>query len=114
MEQGRFAGTGRSHDGHEFPLPHIKSHPGQSDGDIAAVVDVLRSDWLTTGPKVEEFEQAVAAVAGTTEGVAVSSGTAALHAAVFALDIGPGDEVIVPAITFAATANAVVSLMRQP
>ena len=76
--------------------------------DIVAVVDVLRSDWLTTGPKVAEFEQAVATVAGTTEGVAVSSGTAALHAAVYALGIGPGDEVIVPAITFAATANAVV------
>jgi perosamine synthetase len=76
--------------------------------DIAAVVDVLRSDWLTTGPKVEEFEQAVATVAGAKEAVAVSSGTAALHAAVSALGIGPGDEVIVPAITFAATANAVV------
>lgn len=76
--------------------------------DIAAVVDVLRSDWLTTGPKVEEFERAVATAAGTTEAVAVSSGTAALHAAVHALDIGHGDEVIVPAITFAASANAVV------
>jgi len=75
--------------------------------DIAAVVAVLRSDWLTTGPAVAEFEAAVASFSGAAHGVAVSSGTAALHAAVFALDIGPGDEVIVPPMTFAATANAV-------
>ena len=55
-----------------------------------------------------EFEQAVAAFVGAREAVAVSSGTAALHAAMFAADIGPGDEVIVPAMTFVATANAVV------
>ncbi len=77
------------------------------EDDIAAVVEVLRSDWLTTGPKVEEFERAVAAFVGAGHAVAVSSGTAALHAAMFALDIGPGDEVIVPAMTFAATANCV-------
>ena len=76
--------------------------------DIRAVVEVLRSDWLTTGPKVAEFEQAFAAFVGTREAVAVSSGTAALHAAVYALGIGPGDEVIVPAMTFAATANCVL------
>jgi perosamine synthetase len=78
------------------------------DKDVAAVAEVLRSDWLTTGPKVPEFERAVAKVTGASEAVAVSNGTAALHAAVYALGIGPGDEVIVPAITFAATANAVV------
>jgi perosamine synthetase len=76
--------------------------------DIAAVVEVLRSDWLTTGPKVEEFELALAAFTGTAHAVAVTNGTAALHAAMHALGIGPGDEVIVPAITFVATANAVV------
>jgi len=76
--------------------------------DIQAVVEVLRSDWLTTGPKVEEFEQAFAQYVGIKEAVAVSSGTAALHAAMYALGIGPGDEVIVPAMTFAATANCVV------
>lgn len=76
--------------------------------DIAAVVNVLRSDWLTTGPKVNEFEQNIAATVGTKYAVAVSNGTAALHSAMFALDIGPGDEVIVPAMTFAATANCVV------
>jgi len=78
------------------------------DTDIAAVVDVLRSDRLTTGPIVPRFEQAVAAFTGARFGVAVSSGTAALHSALYALGIGPGDEVIVPPITFVATANAVV------
>jgi perosamine synthetase len=76
--------------------------------DISAVVEVLRSDWLTTGPKVNEFERAFAARVGAREAVAVANGTAALHAAVYALRIGPGDEVIVPAMTFAASANCVV------
>jgi perosamine synthetase len=78
------------------------------EDDIRAVVDVLRSDWLTTGPKVAEFEQIFAVQVGAVEAVAVSNGTAALHAAIYALGIGPGDEVIVPAMTFAATANCVV------
>jgi perosamine synthetase len=78
------------------------------EDDIKAVVDVLRSDWLTTGPKVAEFEQAVADYVGAKYAVAVSSGTAALHAAMYAIGIGPGDEVIVSPITFAATANCVV------
>jgi len=78
------------------------------EDDIQAVVDVLRGDWLTTGPMVERFEQAVAQRVGAAEAVAVSSGTAALHAAMFALGIAPGDDVIVPAMTFAATANCAV------
>lgn len=78
------------------------------EDDIAGVVEVLRSDWLTTGPKVEHFERAFADLVSAKYAVAVSSGTAALHAAMFALGIGPGDEVIVPAMTFAATANCVV------
>jgi perosamine synthetase len=78
------------------------------EADIRAVIEVLQSDWLTTGPKVNEFEQVFAARVGAKEAVAVSSGTAALHAAMHALEIGPGDEVIVPAMTFAATANCVV------
>ncbi len=78
------------------------------EDDIRAVVDVLRSDWLTTGPKVVEFERSFAQFVGAKEAVAVNSGTAALHAAMYALKIEPGDEVIVPAITFAATANCVV------
>jgi len=84
------------------------------DDDIAVVVDVLRSDWLTTGPKIPEFEQAFAALTGSLEAVAVSSGTAALHAAMHAINIKPGDEVIVPAITFAATANSVVFQGGRP
>jgi perosamine synthetase len=82
--------------------------------DVAAVADVLRSDWLTTGPAVERFEGALAEFTGARYAVAVSSGTAALHACVAALGIGPGDEVIVPAMTFAATANAVVYLGARP
>ena len=69
------------------------------DEDVRAVAEVLRSDWLTTGPAVERFEAAVAEFTGARHAVAVSSGTAALHAAVHALGIGPGDEVIVPPMT---------------
>ncbi len=76
--------------------------------DIDAVVEVLRSEWLTCGPMVERFERSVAEFVGARQAVAVSSGTAALHAAVHATGIGPGDDVIVPAMTFAATANAVL------
>lgn len=78
------------------------------EDDIQAVVEALRSDWLTTGPNVESFEKAFAEQVSAKHAVAVSSGTAALHAAMFALEIGPGDEVIVPAMTFAASANCVV------
>jgi len=78
------------------------------DDDIDGVVEVLRSDWLTTGPKVVDFERAFGECAGTGEAVAVSSGTAALHTAMYALGISPGDEVIVPSLTFVATANCVV------
>ena len=87
-------------------LPY--GHQWLDDDDIAAVVEVLRSNWLTTGPKVDEFERAFAETVGAREAVAVSSGTAALHAAMYAIGIGPGDEVIVPAMTFAASANCVV------
>ena len=75
---------------------------------VKAVVEVLRSDWLTTGPKVTEFEETFAQYVGAKHAVAVSSGTAALHAAMYAIGIGPDDEVIVPPMTFAATANCVV------
>ena len=87
-------------------LPY--GHQWLDETDLAAVVEVLRSDWLTTGPKVEEFERTFARSIGAEEAVAVTSGTAALHAAMYALGIGPGDEVIVPAMTFAASANCVV------
>jgi perosamine synthetase len=90
----------------EAPLPYGRQWIDEDD--VRAVVEVLRGDWLTTGPKVAEFERRFAEVAGARDAVAVNSGTAALHCAMAALDVGPGDEVIVPAMTFAATANAVV------
>jgi len=76
------------------------------DDDIEAVVNVLRGDWLTTGPNVEAFEAALAARVGAKFAVSCSSGTAALHMAAAALGLGPGDVVVVPSLTFAATANA--------
>ena len=87
-------------------LPYGRQH--LEEDDIAAVVKVLRSDWLTVGPAIEAFEHAFAECVGAEQAVAVSSGTAALHAAMHALGIGPGDEVIVPPLTFAASANCVV------
>lgn len=84
------------------------------EDDIEAVVDVLRSDWLTTGPKVAEFEAAFAEFVGTREAVAVSNGTAALHAAMHAAGVGDGDEVIVTPMTFAASANCVVYCGGKP
>jgi perosamine synthetase len=88
--------------------------PSLDDEDVAAVVRVLRSEWLTTGPAVSEFEAAFAAATGSSEAVAVSSGTAALHAAMHALGVGPGDEVIVPTLTFAASANCVLFTGATP
>src|SRR5262249_45208246 len=74
--------------------------------DMAAVAEVLRSDWLTTGPAVEAFEVALAARTKARAAVACASGTAGLHLAMMALGLGPGDCAIVPAVTFLATANA--------
>ncbi len=78
------------------------------DDDIQAVCRVLRSDWLTTGPLVAKFEAKVQSLTGADFAAAVSSGTAALHAIMAALEIKPGDEVILPPMTFAATANVIV------
>lgn len=85
-----------------------------SEDDILAVGKSLGSEWLTTGPKVAQFEKTFAKVVGSKYAVAVSSGTAALHAASFAAGIVAGDEVIVPAMTFAATANCVVYQGGKP
>lgn len=90
----------------ESLLPY--GQPCLDDDDIAAVVAVLKSDWLTTGPQVERFEQAFAAATGAAHAVAISNGTAALHACMNVLDIGPGDEVIVSPMTFAASANCIL------
>jgi perosamine synthetase len=84
------------------------------EADIQAVVEVLRSDWLTTGPKVEEFEVAFAARVGAKHAVSFTSGTAALHAAAFTAGLKSGDEAITTPLTFAATANCVLYCGATP
>lgn len=86
------------------PIPYGRHF--LDDEDIAAVVEVLKSDWLTTGPSVEAFERALSERLGCRAAVACASGTAALHLAHMALDIGPGDRVVVPSLTFTASAAA--------
>jgi perosamine synthetase len=81
--------------------------PDVGEAEIAAFAEVVSTGMLTMGPKVTQFEQGLAEACGTDDAIVVSSGTAALHVAVLALGIGPGDEVIVPAYTFPATANVV-------
>jgi perosamine synthetase len=78
------------------------------DADVQAVVKVLKSDWLTTGPKIGEFEERFAAWIGARHTVSFSSGTAALHGAAFAAGLGPGDEAITTPMTFCATANSIL------
>lgn len=85
-----------------------------NEDDIRAVERTLRSGWLTQGPAIENFEKAVAKKVGAKYAVAFNSGTAALHAAYFAAGVGEGDEVVVPAITFAATGNAALYLGAVP
>ena len=82
--------------------------------DIKEVVKALRSDWLTQGPKVEEFEKAIAKYCGAKYAVAVSSGTAALHSAYSVAGINARDEIITTPLTFAATANMMVVLGARP
>ena len=89
------------------PEPIRLARPDVGEAEIAAVAEVIASGQLTMGPKVGEFERMLAAAVGTADAVAVSSATAALHLALVALGVGPGDEVIVPAYTFPATANVV-------
>ncbi|MBD5542802.1 MAG: UDP-4-amino-4,6-dideoxy-N-acetyl-beta-L-altrosamine transaminase [Lachnospiraceae bacterium] len=84
------------------------------EDDIQAVVDVLKSDYLTTGPAITEFEKAVADYTGAKYAVAIANGTAALHAACFAAGIGEGDEVITTPITFAASANCALYCGAKP
>lgn len=84
------------------------------EDDIQAVVEALRSDWLTTGPKVAEFEEAFAAKVGARYAVSFSSGTAALHGAAFAAGISAGDEAITSPLTFAATANCILYQGGRP
>src|SRR5262245_32533317 len=83
------------------------ARPDVGEAELEAVAEVVRSGQLTMGSKVADFEDAIARAVGTAHAAAVSSGTAALHLALLALEVGPGDEVIVPAYTFPATANVV-------
>jgi len=82
--------------------------------DISAVAEVLGSDWLTQGPDIEEFEKAIANYVGVKYVVTFSSGTSALHGAMFAAGIGPGDEIITSPITFVATSNSAIYLGARP
>ena len=96
----------------ENPLPY--GHQQVDESDIRAVVEVLRSDRITTGPKVSEFEEGFAEQVGARFAVSFSSGTAALHGAAFAAGLGPGDEAITTPMTFCATANSVVYQGARP
>ncbi|MFC1667053.1 UDP-4-amino-4,6-dideoxy-N-acetyl-beta-L-altrosamine transaminase [Candidatus Omnitrophota bacterium] len=80
------------------------------EDDIQEVLKVLKSDWVTQGPKIKEFEDAICAYTGARHAIAVATGTAALHCACFAAGIGPGDEVITAPITFAASGNCALFL----
>jgi len=82
--------------------------PTMNEDDVQAVVEVLRSEWLTTGPKVQEFEEALAEYVGAKYAVSFSNGTAALHAAVGSLSYPPGSEIITTPMTFAATSNSIL------
>lgn len=93
-------------------LPFHRSDVGEEE--VAEVVEVLRSGWLTTGPKVREFEREFAAMVGAQHAVAVNSCTAALHLALEAIGLREGDEVLVPTMTFAATAEVVTYFKAKP
>ena len=90
------------------------TRPAVTEDDIAAVDAVLRSGWLTNGPVNAEFESAVAALSGCRGAVAVSSATGAMHILLKALDIGPGDEVITPSMTWVSIANMIVLAGAKP
>lgn len=87
------------------PISYGRQHITEED--IQAVVDVLRSDYLTQGPQIDQFEKAFAAYVGAKYAVAVNNGTAALHLSALALQVKPGDKVIVTPLTFAASANCI-------
>ena len=89
-------------------------HQYIDDKDIKAVVDVLKSDYLTCGPKIEEAEKKLCEITGAKHAVLIANGTAALHATCFAAGIGPGDEVITTPITFAASANCALYCGAKP
>ena len=89
-------------------------HQSIDESDIAAVVAALKGDWLTQGPLVDEFERTVAVYVGAPHAVAFSSGTAALHGAMYAAGVGAGDDVVTSPLTFAATGNSVLYVGGEP
>jgi UDP-4-amino-4,6-dideoxy-N-acetyl-beta-L-altrosamine transaminase len=94
------------------PIPYGRQSIDEDD--IAAVVRVLRSDYLTTGPELEAFERELAQASGVRHAIAVANGTAALHCAYAAIGIGPGDEVVTTPLTFSATSNMLLALGARP
>lgn len=90
------------------------SQPSVTEEDIAAVTGVMRSKWLTTGREAAEFEKEFAAYVGCRGAVAVASATGAMHVALKALDIGPGDEVVTPSLTWVSTPNLIVLAGAKP
>ncbi|MGE0039813.1 MAG: DegT/DnrJ/EryC1/StrS family aminotransferase [Vicinamibacterales bacterium] len=94
--------------------PVTFARPSIGPGEIDGVLEVLQSGWLTTGPRVHEFERLFAAYTGASHAVAVNSCTAALHLSLLAAGVGPGDEVVTTPLTFCATANAVLHAGARP
>jgi hypothetical protein len=90
------------------------SPPNLSEDEIGAVVDTLRSDWITTGPKTKQFETEFGAFIGAEASLALNSCTGGLHVALAALGIGPGDEVITTPMTFCSTANVIEHVGARP
>ena len=89
-------------------------HQYIDDADIQAVVDVLKSDFLTCGPAIEKAEKKLCEITGAKYAVLLANGTAALHAMCFAAGVGPGDEVITTPMTFAASANCALYCGARP
>jgi dTDP-4-amino-4,6-dideoxygalactose transaminase len=123
METSNGAQTAADARQHALPGPQVRSPEGWavplsspqiSDADLVDVVDTYRSGWLAMGPRTAELESAFRSYLGTGDAIAVSSCSAALHIASVAAGFGPGDTVIVPSLTFAATANAVASTGARP
>src|SRR5579862_8045165 len=118
----RCAAFSHAHTGHDgapmknkSPDLRVPFHRADiGDDEIAAVASVIRSGWLTMGEKTFQFEQEFAQYVGASHAIAVSSCTAALHLALEAIGLKPGDEVLIPTTTFTATAEAVTYLQGKP